>query len=1240
MMRYWIGGCRCPAAGPAPTSTALKDSMALDTINDSWKYLYERLGEKRFQQLCNALLVRELPGVQCFPVGQKDGGRDAVQHDGERRVIFQVKWSKTRIRTPVTWLDNAIKEEADNIRRLVAAGADAYYLMTCVAGTATPKRGTMDKLDERLAAHSKAFGIPMTCWWQADLDARVDLAPDELKWSYADMLAGHDLVRYMIEGDRRRSRDKDIFELLMKVISTQWSDDSKIKFKQVDLDTQSLANLFIDVEAKRLSRPSVAAGLKPANVPTGEMPGPLDRVDLRGAAAYLLRATQPLTLVIGEPGQGKSTLGQYVCQVHRAVYLEETAFLAAQPTRLTTREARLPIRVDLRDYVDWMEGGEPLSDHGGPAFDRARKPRKDVALDSFLAYLLHKRSGDRTVTVEMVQDVLDRFPMLVVLDGLDEVGQVRNRARIVTEIDDFASRLGRGAVMPQLIVTTRPNASGLPEPSHERFETISLVRLSPTLRTAYLRKWADVHNVRGRDRRALQTIFDHRSAEAHIAQLADNPMQLSILLYLIHARGDSLPSARTALYRSYMEIFLDRESKDPLVRRHRSDLEEITAYLGWHVQCLAESAGSDGRLPTKTIKRLINDYLYVQEKDNSIVDDLFTAVTDRVWALTSKVQGTFEFDVQPVREYFAATYLYKFAGGAAIPRDKVLQELITRPYWLNTCRFYAGCANENELSTLTDGLEEAFETNAHPGQIRTGAWALLVDGVFSERKRAQNRATKVLTDDLSVRLITHTIRNDLDMPTLALDRGGAQLAEHLQHTVQTDPSDNLAEERIALLAKLTAAAEHLKAWWRPHMEQAIGTRAEIAWLRVGAHFFGGNDLGPDTIVKLDLTAPGAAEAALSAAVNPPIGSAAEQQLIEAVLSGACSDATVTGYGYAADLLRVLRPQNFLQLARANEARKTSDIAGDHTLTAAQRQAAIQRLKKRDPRFDRIQAAMAFRKGQAGTTSPWGNTARALRDTIGPCWLAAEIAIIGAFVSNSRWRTGGDITGGSAALGPEPDYGRLLQETRYNRGTAQWWHDQYSAADDLLSRATWALALVAVAKDSVVGESIELLNNALTDLPATMVDALLRSSSRLGRSGQGRRLAASTLAAMAASSTEATLLVAHHTEAADGLPMLSGEQLAAVASLGTVGWPATSAISTRMMQHPTAAHLSLLTACGPYAAARVDDVALPNDIARSILNSPAQFPFAWVRAAERCVSNSAPERPLADVARTLRWFDEQ
>lgn len=65
----------------------------------SGQYLYERLGDKRFQQLCAALLKLSYPDVTCYPVGQRDGGRDVVgRHDGG--VVYQVKWAKRQPKNP------------------------------------------------------------------------------------------------------------------------------------------------------------------------------------------------------------------------------------------------------------------------------------------------------------------------------------------------------------------------------------------------------------------------------------------------------------------------------------------------------------------------------------------------------------------------------------------------------------------------------------------------------------------------------------------------------------------------------------------------------------------------------------------------------------------------------------------------------------------------------------------------------------------------------------------------------------------------------------------------------------------------------------------------------------------------------------------------------------------------------------------------------------------------------------
>jgi hypothetical protein len=47
-------------------------------------YPLENLGPEQFQEFCQALLLREHPNVQCFPVAQPDGGRDAVSYVSEQ----------------------------------------------------------------------------------------------------------------------------------------------------------------------------------------------------------------------------------------------------------------------------------------------------------------------------------------------------------------------------------------------------------------------------------------------------------------------------------------------------------------------------------------------------------------------------------------------------------------------------------------------------------------------------------------------------------------------------------------------------------------------------------------------------------------------------------------------------------------------------------------------------------------------------------------------------------------------------------------------------------------------------------------------------------------------------------------------------------------------------------------------------------------------------------------------------
>lgn len=945
-------------------------------------------------------------------------------------------------------------------------------------------------------------------------------------------------------------------------------------------------------------------------------------------------------MVRGAPGQGKSTLGQYLCQVHRAEFITHPDYLGGRKPSLQADRPRLPLRAELLDYAVWMAGGDPLGDSDA---DPARNKRADpCSVEAFLAYLMHHRSGGLPATVSMVMDILGRFAMLIVLDGLDEVPEKDTRARLVTEINEFTGRLSIAAVPQQVIVTTRPNASGLPEPSTKTFETIELMGLSPALRQEYLRKWADAHSVHGPDRRKLQRIFDQRAAEPHIAQLADNPMQLTILLYLIHRRQEAVPERRTQLYTAYMQTLFDREQAKPsLVRKHRTDLEEITAFLGWHLQARGETEAINGRLPTLAIRRAINDYLFTVDKDPTIVDALFDGVTQRIWALASKISGTYEFDVPTVREYFAALYLYAYAASPRSNKSAILQRLVRRPHWLNTCRFYAGFANPNEISGLAEGLEEELEDGHHPRQSRLAAWTLVADGVFDARPRTQRRAVRLFLDDLSVRLISHELGSGSCTAKFADENAAAGLSSALRDSVAANPSGQLNGERLHIAWRMQPDRAVFDTWWQPHMDEAIGTGNQQGWLRAGIPFQGGQRLTASQIGRLNLTERGSAAAALEAGVVPPSGSPAEAQLVRAVLGGHCSETPVTAAGYAGDILRLLAPQNFLRKATIRSDPWDMHYGhADMTMTDEQRLAILRRLKSRDPRFAQLKAASRTGRGQAGTTSTWGNTAREVSRIFGPCWLAAEITIIGAAAPPEDYRTGGDLTPGAAPLGENPDYGRLLQELRRNRSEASWWTSQFENHVDPLSRATWALGLVTVADDSVLTHCLSQLAEGLYRLPSPVLHALCYSSSRMGSAHLSSRTE-NCISNAAKASPLAWMLAAHHAFDQESACITTGpgnEELASLAEYGIAAWPASYALTFRATEKPSGSLLALVRRYGPHACPHnmcIDDI--PAQLMRDVVKDPADFPLAWVTSAAQIVSDSAAEPPLAAITDNQAWF---
>ena len=173
-------------------------------------YQLENLGPEKFQEFCQALLARQFPKLQCFPVAQRDGGRDALAYYLEGKsdefILFQVKYVRRpqAEQEPHKWLLGIMEEETEKAKKLIPRGAKEYYLLTNVPGTAYPESGSIDRAH---ALIQKLTGIPSQCWWREDIVARLDNAWD-IKWVYPELMTGRDMLRCLIEAGLSEDKER------------------------------------------------------------------------------------------------------------------------------------------------------------------------------------------------------------------------------------------------------------------------------------------------------------------------------------------------------------------------------------------------------------------------------------------------------------------------------------------------------------------------------------------------------------------------------------------------------------------------------------------------------------------------------------------------------------------------------------------------------------------------------------------------------------------------------------------------------------------------------------------------------------------------------------------------------------------------------------------------------------------------------------------------------------------------
>lgn len=1171
-------------------------------------YRYEDLGDDDFQRMCGALLVHLDQSVQLPPLGQTDGGFDGYRRTpGETVKILghQVKWTghPERVKDPVKWLLAELKGERDKIEKMVQGGTAAYLMITNVKATAKPVVGRMDRADEAIVEFGKELGIRILVWWRGDLDARLDSAPAELKFSYPNMLVGADAMRALLADALDGKRVTEQATLLRLAARTQWDADQVVGFRQGRLEGVPLDDLFIDVTASRTYN-------------LGQ--DPRERNEPQGALKLLMSARAPQRVMLyGAPGQGKSTLVQKLCQEYRRLLRDPpSAEELGERERLEEGIPRLAFKIVLRDYSLWLSGQDPLAASAG------KRPRgSSDSVESFAAYSLHVDSGGLNCSVADLVDICGRFPSLFAFDGLDEVADVNLRARVVEQIAAFDTRTKEWDTSPQVVVTSRPSFDRLPEPNSDTFIRHTLEPLSEDLRIEYLRKWARSQSLAHADRREVERIFRERSGQGHIRELATNPMQLTILLYLIHQRGEAVPQRRTDLYADYLQSFLDREAaKSRSVRLYREPLEEVTAFLGWFLQSRAERDSGNGRARRSDLMQAMKYFLVDNGRDVALVDELFTAVTTRVWALTSRVTDTFEFDVQSIREYFAARYIFDRAPTAqtdgADSFDRFRQAAI-RPYWANTARFMAGLFRHGEKSHLADKLIEDIGAGDVRFWPRRLAVTLIQDGIFDAQPAPRRRLIEAAFDQVGVRIAVR----DIDSHTasaIPIDRGGSDVVQLLCEAIEGDPADPLNLERARLLSMYRTKRDFVD-WWIRLVAKYPNHRASLLHLGLVADI--GTELSASEISVFDATSVAEVSILLAMGVNPGSNKDLAGTMLRCVLDGWNASSTAVGRSEAASLAHVVDLPLIVQRA---------DSSADG-LWLEWDQYAMSRLRgHRKLAADVLQRARRERVGQRGTTSLFSDLADAVASSFGRCWLANEVAIIGA--SASGLRMGHAAQRSWAPFGQTSVPSALVRDLRERGKDIEWWLDQKQALSDDIDRATWLVALIACNDRSPLKQLLSEAGEVVSSLPPARISALIQAVERISKNPDISRIPTATVISASSISKEFGMLL---------IPLrdLDNTPFPVVNEGSAQAW--TDALATGVWEHLktpralTSDEVAVLASAGPNVLLRGPRAwPMPQELQEAV--SPSS-PWTLLHWLDQTLEQSAQQVPLLQVADEGRWF---
>ncbi|XNN88932.1 NACHT domain-containing protein [Curtobacterium flaccumfaciens] len=713
-----------------------------------------RLDARNLEQLTQSL-AQDSIGAHLSIFGDgPDGGREASWEGSseDQWAGYGVLQCKAKIdpgssvASNLRWLKSQITAEAARWRDSTQTRrSPAHYLLaTNVKLSASPGNG-IDAAKTHLLEQFAAAGYPIaqaTIWSYQEIRALLE-NNTSVRTSYSAWILPGDIISRLYED--AQSRETATSASLGRYVASCLTRDLQLKLNQTGTVRDQpigVAQVFIDVpfqiryedESLNESLETLPGGIAEHLIMLADKAPHRESTDERGSR-------QKRLALVGGPGQGKSTVTQFLAQLYRASFLKDFGVdldddtrRAAQATFSRAEEIglplpsgrRWPVRVVLPDLADALSSGATRSVLQHIAQEVSSKANADIDQNDLLRWL-------------------QAYPWIVMFDGLDEVPSSANRAELIAALRDFYSAAKSVDADLITISTTRPQGY---DGEYGKVEHIDLIPLPQSVALEFADTFLEARNGAGADiNDRTKALLRQAIQQPATQRLFESPLQATILAILIERLGHA-PGDRWRLFSSYYQVITQREQEktgelSALLQTYSSEIDYLHRAVGRLLQERGEGVGgARGVLSRDELEGLIQERLleigHSQADSNRLASDFMRLATERLVFLAMLTAETAGFEIRSMQEFMAAEQITQdFSDDNTFLQ---LRGIASSPYWSNVVRFAAGriFATREMLKPIVLQLCQDLEAETNPIIVKRGrslALEILSDGVVDTQPR-------------------------------------------------------------------------------------------------------------------------------------------------------------------------------------------------------------------------------------------------------------------------------------------------------------------------------------------------------------------------------------------------------------------------------------------------------------------------------------------------------------------------